>query len=94
MIDARTPIGDVSPQCCVGCGGTKQAPIAVVLAIYRHVAQHSLGVTVALCEECGRDAANAIGAMCVRDGGWSKLEPRKRKPAKSADDDSADGGAR
>jgi hypothetical protein len=36
-------------------------------------------IEFALCEECGRDAANAIGFMCIRDGGWSKLEPRKRK---------------
>jgi hypothetical protein len=34
-------------------------------------------VRIVLCEECGRDAANAIGFMCVRDGGWSKLEPRR-----------------
>lgn len=94
MIEARTPIGDVSPQCCVGCGGTKQAPIATVLAIYHHVGHHSLGTTIALCEECGRDAANAIGAMCVRDGGWSKLEPRKRKPSAKPASDPAEGGAR
>ncbi len=36
-------------------------------------------LTIALCEECGRDAANAIGFMCSRDGGWSKLELRKHK---------------
>ena len=33
-----------------------------------------------VCEECGRDATNAIGFMCARDGGWSKLESRKRTP--------------
>lgn len=75
MIEARAPIGHEQPQICAACGGTKGAPIAVVLAFYHH----SIGSTIALCEECGRDAANAVGFMCVRDGGWSKLEPRKRK---------------
>ena len=77
MIAARVPIHHEPPQSCQACGGTKAAPIATVLSIYHR----SLGVTLALCEECGRDLANAVGFMCVRDGGWSKLEPRKRKPA-------------
>ena len=47
-----------------------------ILSIY----QQSIGVTIALCEVCGRDLANAVGYMCIRDGGWSKLEPRKKKP--------------
>ena len=76
MIEARTPIGDKQPALCSGCGGTKEAPIAAILLIYHR----DLGVTIALCEECGRDTANAVGFMCIRDGGWSKLEPRKRKP--------------
>ena len=80
MIEARTPIGDVKPESCNGCAGAKGAPIATVFSIYRDVSVHSVGTTLVLCEECGRDAANAIGFMCVRDGGWSKLEPRKRKP--------------
>lgn len=78
MIETRSPISEVKVESCAGCAGAKQAPIATVLSIYRDIGQHSLGVTLALCEECGRDAANAIGFMCVRDGGWSKLEPRKR----------------
>lgn len=77
MIEARTPIGERPPADCAGCGGEKFAPIAVVLSIYHR----DLGSTLALCEVCGRDAANAIGFMCVRDGSWSKLEPRKRKVA-------------
>ena len=78
MIEARSPMGipaDKPASDCAGCGGTKRAPLATVLSIYRG----DLGVTIALCEECGRDVANAVGFMCIRDGGWSKLEPRKRK---------------
>ena len=41
----------------------------------------SQSMRLILCEECGRDAANAIGFLCLRDGGWSKLEPRKRRRA-------------
>ncbi len=78
MIEARAPmpISDAEPSaCCSGCGGDKHAPIAAVVSIYRR----DLGFTIALCEECARDLANAVGFMCVRDGGWSKIEPRKRK---------------
>lgn len=63
---------------CMGCGGQKGAPLAGMVSIWRE--DSGVGITIALCEECGRDAANAIGFMCVRDGGWSKLEPRKKKP--------------
>ena len=28
------------------------------------------------------ELANAVGYMCIRDGGWSKLEPRKKKTSK------------
>lgn len=79
MIETRAPIGNVSPESCAGCAGTKKAPIATIFSIYRDVGGHSVGITITLCEECGRDAANAIGFMCIRNGGWSKLEPRKRK---------------
>lgn len=85
VIEAHAPIGDKQPHSCVGCGGTKQAPIATILSIYHQ----SLGITIALCEVCGRDAANAVGFMCIRDGGWSKLEPRKRKPQKPTDERNA-----
>lgn len=37
-------------------------------------------VSFVLCEECARDLANAVGAFCLRAGGWSKLEPRRRRP--------------
>jgi len=83
MIEARVPMGlpaDKPASDCEGCGGTKRAPLAVVLSIYRG---GGLGVTIALCEECGRDVANAVGFMCIRDGGWSKLEPRKKKAEKA-----------
>ena len=79
MIEAHAPIDEIDAKSCVGCGGEKRAPIATVLGIYRTSGHHSLGFTLALCEECGRDTANAIGFMCIRDGGWSKLEPRKRR---------------
>lgn len=75
MIEAHAPIGDKLPADCAGCGGDKGAPIAVILLIYRR----DLGNSFALCEVCGRDVANAVGFMCIRDGGWSKLEPRKKK---------------
>lgn len=65
------------PTDCAGCGGNKGAPLAGLVSIWRE--QADVGIEIALCEECGRDAANAIGFMCVRDGGWSKIEPRKRK---------------
>jgi hypothetical protein len=76
-VEARRPIVDGLPEvACTGCSGAKKAPIATVLAIY----DRGLGVTIALCQECGRDVANAVGFMCIHEGGWSKLEPRKRKP--------------
>jgi hypothetical protein len=65
----------VQPTDCAGCGGSKGAPLACLLNIYRG----DIGLSIVLCEECGRDVANAVGAMCIKDGGWSKLEPRKRK---------------
>ena len=79
MIEARTvqPHDHVSQSDCVGCNGSKQAPLATIVALYREPS--GIGLTIAFCAECGRDAANAIGFMCVRDGDWSKIEPRKRK---------------
>jgi hypothetical protein len=74
VIEALSPIGDKSSADCTGCGGQKGAPIATILSI----SHRDLGVTIALCEVCGRDVANAVGFMCIRDGGWSKIEPRKR----------------
>ena len=79
MIEAHAPIGE-KPSICMGCGGTKDAPIATIVGIYHR----DLGITLALCEVCGRDAANAIGFMCICDGGWSKLEQRKRKTTLNA----------
>jgi hypothetical protein len=76
-ITAHAPVCDQPAAICAGCHGSKGAPIATILSIYHG----DVGVTVALCEECGRDTANAIGFMCIRDGGWSKLEARKRTPA-------------
>lgn len=87
MIETRTPVGARPATDCLGCRGTKAAPIAALLLIYHG----DLGVTIALCEECGRDTANAVGYMCIRDGGWSKLEPRKRK---ASAEDSKEKGAR
>ena len=84
MIEAHATHGNkrLQTEQCSGCGGAKQAPIATVLSIRHNPGD--LGVTLTLCEECGRDVANAVGFMCIREGGWSKLEPRKRKP-KAAD---------
>ena len=75
MIEARTPKETDDFAICTSCGGTKKAPIATIV----FVGNRNRGVELTLCQECGRDAANAIGFMCIRDG-WSKLEPRKRKP--------------
>lgn len=75
-VAARAP-RDGEYTICAGCHNTKGAPIAAVLSIY-HL---DVGFTAALCEECGRDVANAVGFMCARDGGWSKLTPRKTRKA-------------
>ncbi len=78
-IVAETPGPGREPKDCTGCGGEKGAPLAAVV----YVGSGRVGTkTIVLCEECGRDAANAIGFMCIRDGGWSKLEPRKKKPSR------------
>ena len=69
-----------SPQDCTGCGGVKAAPLAAVVYVGRSDTNET---KLVLCEECGRDLANAVGFMCIRDGGWSKLEPRKKSPKKS-----------
>jgi len=53
-----------------------------VRLIQEHYDQPSRVITLVLCAECGRDLANAVGFMCIREGGWSKLEPRKRKAAR------------
>jgi hypothetical protein len=78
MIEAHAPIGPKQPADCAGCRGKKEAPIAAIVSI----SDRDLGVTIALCEVCGRDLANAVGFFCIRDGGWSKLEPRKKKVAR------------
>lgn len=77
MIDARAPTTEDASILCDGCHSTKKAPLAGIVTIAH--ASHD-EVRFALCQECGRDAANAIGFLCVREGGWSKLEPRKRRP--------------
>jgi hypothetical protein len=76
-VTAVTP-GDDERECvekCVGCKGSKGALIAAIVSIGNTSDYHWMYI----CEACGRDIANAIGAMCLRDGGWSKLEPRKRR---------------
>lgn len=83
MIDARSPGKNDEGEICTGCHGEKKAPIATIV----HISHRGGGVQLTLCQECARDAANAIGFFCIRDGGWSKLEPRKRKTAKTAKED-------
>jgi hypothetical protein len=81
-VEARSvgPGITAEPRDCAGCGGDKGAPLVGVVSVHR---PHSgLGLSIALCEECGRDLANAVGFLCVRDGGWSKIEPRKRRAAR------------
>jgi hypothetical protein len=81
-IEARTvgPGVATDPHDCAGCGGDKGAPLAGVVSIHRP--HDSLGFSFALCEECGRDTANAIGFLCIREGGWSKIEPRKKRTSR------------
>ena len=76
-IGLLSALSEARPTDCTGCGGNKGAPLAGLVRIWR--VQADVGIQFALCEECGRDAANAIGFMCVRDGGWSKIEPRRKK---------------
>lgn len=80
-VTAETPGPGHESKDCTGCGGSKGAPIATVVYVgserFAPSDPASRGKLV-LCEECGRDIANAIGFMCIREGGWSKLEPRKR----------------
>lgn len=76
MISASAPSGLTDAR-CDGCGGHKGAPIAALVDF------GAGDISLVLCEECGRDAANAIGFMCIREGGWSKLESRKRKAVRS-----------
>lgn len=89
MISASVPPASAKPDTCDGCHGSKGAPIACEIAL----SPPSIPVSAMLrpfrlCQECGRDAANAIGFMCIREGGWSKLEPKKRKgkPARESED--------
>jgi hypothetical protein len=49
-------------------------------ALIAYVADRPRVVSLVLCEECARDLANVVGAFCLRNGGWSRLEARKRKP--------------
>ncbi len=88
MIEARPtlPGSPLGPSDCSGCGGKKGAPIAGVFSICRSDLD-AVSTSIILCEECGRDAANAIGYLCIRDGGWSKLEPRKKSKAKGGVDE-------
>jgi hypothetical protein len=82
-VSARSPrAGEFTDDECSACGGAKKAPIAADVDLSYHSNGGSNHVSFLLCEECGRDVANAVGFMCVRDGGWSKLEPRKRKAAR------------
>ena len=79
-IVAETPGPGREPKDCTGCGGAKGAPLAVVVYVGSdRTDTDALATKLVLCQECGRDAANAIGFMCIRDGGWSKLEPRRKK---------------
>jgi anaerobic ribonucleoside-triphosphate reductase len=84
VIEARSPLtlDDKDVKSCMGCGGAKAAPIATIFSVSHAVGYQSVGFTFTLCEECGRDAANAIGFMCIKEGGWSRIEPRKRKAAR------------
>lgn len=80
-ITATTAHESTAPTECVGCHGAKGAPIAGDV----HITAAKPGaaiVTLTLCQECGRDLANVVGFLCIRDGGWSKLEPRMRRGAR------------
>ncbi len=70
MITVDTP--GAGAAACEGCMGNKGQPLAALVFV-------GTATVFTLCQECGRDLANAVGFMCIRDGGWSKLEPRKRR---------------
>lgn len=74
MITANRPPTIDTP--CSACRGDKGAPCCVVVNL------SACEVDFAVCEECARDLANAVGFFAIREGGWSKLEPRKRKGKK------------
>lgn len=76
MIDATTPAPGLGNYNCSGCAGEKGAPLAVEVRIGPPATNMRLHIS--LCQECARDFANAVGFFCIKDGGWSKLEPRKR----------------
>jgi hypothetical protein len=76
-ITAISASHDSDATACTGCEGAKGAPLATFVNIGR-------AEQIVLCEECGRDLANAVGFMCIRTGGWSKLEPRKRPVSRAA----------
>jgi hypothetical protein len=48
-------------------------------ALVAYAKDRPRAVSFELCEECARALANAVGAFRPRDGGWSRLEPRRRK---------------
>lgn len=81
-VTAETPEAGRTPKDCTGCGGSKGAPLASVVHVGHVRVDADVSVSMALCEECGRDLANAVAFMCIKDGGWSKLEPKKRKVAR------------
>jgi hypothetical protein len=79
-IVAETPGPGRERKDCTGCGGAKCAPLAAVVYVGSgRTDTTDLATKIVLCQKCARDAANAIAFMCIRDGGWSKLEPKKRK---------------
>jgi len=79
MITATNPtLADVMAAKCTGCRDAKGAPLAAVVDI----GEGKHAKRILLCQQCGRDLANAVGFMCIREGGWSKLEPRKRRGAR------------
>jgi hypothetical protein len=60
--------------------GRPEADALAADALAAYAKDRPLNFAWSRCEECVRDLANAVGAFCLRAGGWSRLEPRRRRP--------------
>lgn len=82
MISAFSPKDEDRDVKCSACDGLKQAPLGCVVYIGL-IDKPDTMPAIYLCQTCGRDAANVIGFMCIKEGSWSKLQPRKVKVKKN-----------
>jgi len=76
---SRAVAGALAVACDAESTGHPDASKIQRAALIQYIDDRPQFVKLTLCEECARDLANAVGFFCLRDGGWSKLEPRKRR---------------